>query len=268
MNSNCLLIDADILVYRIAWGSQEDSEEVACERLHDKIREIQNEMCCDVVTCYLTSNDKSNFRFKLSSNYKANRVQEKPIHYELMRRVLIEEYNATIVSHQEADDQLGIDQTEHSCIVSIDKDLDQIQGWHYNFVKGIKYFIDKTQGLYNFYAQVLTGDTADNVQGCPKIGKVKAERLLKQCKTEKDFLEKVVVAYENEYLEGWEEKLYLAGNLLWIRRKPNQAWETLSGVVVSKENLLTFYKNLDCPFFMSLDESLTSFSVSTSQTLN
>ena len=128
---------------------------------------------------------------------------------------------------------------------------------------------DREQALHDYQTNIDAKKEIEALQvQLSKIGKVKAERLLKQCKTEKDFLEKVVVAYENEYLEGWEEKLYLAGNLLWIRRKPNQAWETLSGVVVSKENLLTFYKNLDCPFFMSLDESLTSSSVSTSPTLN
>ena len=65
-----------------------------------------------------------------------------------------------------------------SIIVSIDKDFDQVPGWHYNFVKGEKYYVDDDQGFYNFCAQLLTGDRADNIIGLRGIGPVGAAKIL------------------------------------------------------------------------------------------
>ena len=45
-----------------------------------------------------------------------------------------------------------------------------------------------------FYSQVLTGDTADNYKGCPKVGPVKAEKILD--KAEGDYWPAVVEAFE------------------------------------------------------------------------
>ena len=67
---------------------------------------------------------------------------------------------------------------EEAFIVSIDKDFDQVEGWHYNFVKKQQYYISKTQGLLNFYMQFLTGDRIDNIIGVKGIGAVKAKKLL------------------------------------------------------------------------------------------
>ena len=85
-----------------------------------------------------------------------------------------------MIEGMEADDMLAIRQTEleDSIIVTLDKDLDQVIGWHYNFVKDEKYYTDKNLGDFLFFCQFLTGDRVDNIVGVKGIGAVKAKKLL------------------------------------------------------------------------------------------
>jgi DNA polymerase-1 len=125
---------------------------------------------------------------------------------------------------------------DESIICTIDKDLDQIAGWHYNFVQGRMYNISQIEACRSFYDQCLVGDTTDNIKGCPGIGKVKAQRRLEGATTEKELFESVMDAYHNAYGDGWEEKLFLAGNLLWIRREVDQGW-VYNNSVLTKEKI-------------------------------
>ena len=80
---------------------------------------------------------------------------------------------------------------EDTIIVSDDKDLQTIAGYHYN--KGEVIEVSEQQALKNFYTQVLTGDTADNYKGCRGVGPVKAERILAGCRTSLDMWQAVLV---------------------------------------------------------------------------
>jgi DNA polymerase-1 len=232
------LIDADILVYRIGFTTEDESEVIAASRMDTSINEMLDAIEADDYTCYLTSTDHSNFRYALFPEYKAHRVQPKPKHYLFLRDYLLQDYQATLVEGQEADDQIGIDSTkmgDESIICTIDKDLDQIAGWHYNFVQGRMYNISQIEACRSFYDQCLVGDTTDNIKGCPGIGKVKAQRRLEGCQSEKEMLQSVASAYRVNYPENeWVDRLLLAGNLLWIRREKEQPWVLSSGEVVSK----------------------------------
>ena len=125
---------------------------------------------------------------------------------------------------QEADDAIGIrayefEDVEDYVIMSIDKDLDMIHGWHYNFIKDNKYFIDDQQAIKHFYTQILTGDRVDNIIGLKGIGPKKAEKILEDCTTEQEMYDAVLKAYDND-----EKRVLENGQLLWIRRKENQIW--------------------------------------------
>ena len=105
-------------------------------------------------------------------------------------------------------------------MMTLDKDLDMIRGWHYNFIKDKKYLIEEYEGIVNFYKQILTGDRVDNIVGLHGIGPKKAEKLLKDCKTEQQLYDAVLKAYDND-----TERVLENGKLLWIRRKPNEMWK-------------------------------------------
>ncbi len=103
--------------------------------------------------------------------------------------------------------------------MSIDKDLDMIRGWHYNFVKDKKYLIEDHDAIKHFYTQILTGDRVDNIIGLKGVGPKKAEKILEDCVTEEDMYKAVLKAYDND-----ETRVLENGQLLWIRRKENQIW--------------------------------------------
>lgn len=111
--------------------------------------------------------------------YKGNRKDEdKPTHYQAIRDYLVEHWGAHIVSSIEADDALALAQDEDSVIVSLDKDLLQVHGKHYNWVKNEKILITPDVGLRKLWMQVLTGDGTDNIPGIYRVGPVKARKLV------------------------------------------------------------------------------------------
>jgi 5'-3' exonuclease len=74
--------------------------------------------------------------------------------------------------------------------------------------------------LYSFYKQILTGDRVDNIEGIRGIGPVKADKILKDCTTEKDLYEACIKAYD-----GNTDRVLENGKLLWLRREANQMWQ-------------------------------------------
>jgi hypothetical protein len=231
------LLDSDILGYRIAFACENETIDVAKHRLDHYITDIL--MCgvdntfkdcfCDSWQLYLTG--KNNFRYGVATTvpYKGNRVAPKPQHLQALRQHMIDEWGASVTDGDEADDAIAIDGTTLglSCVmVSLDKDFDQIPGWHYNFVKKLGYFVDERQGLYSFYKQILTGDTADNIQGLAGIGPVKAAKKLAVCEDVTDLSEYEMAMYDVcvDAYEGNVDRVLENALLLWLRRTPNEMW--------------------------------------------
>lgn len=216
------LIDADVIVYRVAFASEEEEEEICLARAKDFIFEIvYTELNCDDYKAYITG--KGNFREVVATTapYKGNRKDfQRPKHYDALRAYL-QRLGAELVEGQEADDAIAIKAQKGSYwIVSIDKDFDQVPGWHYNFVKKEKYYVTEEEGLRNFYTQILTGDRVDNIIGIKGVGPVKAEKILKDCTTEREYYDACVKAYDGDIARVTEN-----GVLLWLRRYPNQLWQ-------------------------------------------
>lgn len=173
----------------------------------------------------------ANYRTEIAKTlpYKGNRdPDQKPKHYKAIRDFLIEVYGAEVVEGQEADDAIGINAVAADAenldyaIVSIDKDLDMIPGWHYNWVTRDGYYIDETGAMRKFYTQLLTGDRTDNVPGLKGIGPAKAAKILQGKTTEHACYDAVREAYKVAGMS--DEYLLEQARLLWIRRKPDEMW--------------------------------------------
>lgn len=245
------LIDADILMYRVAWTTENEDFGIAKWRLDEMLDGILEETEATEFELYLSDATENNFRFKLYPQYKQNRVQPKPKHYEALKYYLVSEVGAKITIEQEADDALGIKQTEinsevddgfswdalvkeegkylsesnpRSVICSIDKDLLQIPGYHYNFVKKEKSYITPEEGLKRFYAQLLMGDITDNIPGIYGIGPVKAGKALEGLKTEEEMFLVCLGMYKKHQIS--EEQMLLNGRLLKIRTKEEEIWNS------------------------------------------
>lgn len=110
-----------------------------------------------------------------------------------------------------------------SIIAGIDKDLDQIPGWHYNWElvrsgkvirEAKKYYVSDLEGLKKFYYQLIVGDPTDGIKGIPGKGPKAAEKLLSG-ETELDWFNVIKDNY------GSYEEMELNAKVLWIWRKMN-----------------------------------------------
>jgi hypothetical protein len=216
------IVDADFLVYKVGFSCEEEEEQWALNRLTEWFTDIiYMRLKCDDYRAWITG--KTNFRFEVATTvpYKGNRKDApKPKHYEALRKHLIK-LGAKMSENEEADDSVGIASTEGNYwIVHVDKDLDQLPGWHYNPVKDEEYYVTEFEGLYSFYKQILTGDRVDNIEGIRGIGPVKADKILKDCTTEEELYAACIKAYD-----GNTDRVLENGKLLWLRRETNQMWQ-------------------------------------------
>lgn len=179
-----------------------------------------------------------NYRKDMHPEYKANRKDaEKPIHFDAIHNYLIRKWKACVVEDIEADDVLGIEQWAEwefqkgpmmkecfrTCIATIDKDLDNIPGWHYNFMSMERYWVTDDEAMLNYYRQILVGDDIDNIKGLWKVGKVTAKKILPEILSEKEMWCIVVEEYERR--ERSYDDAVLNAKLLWIQREPGVIWE-------------------------------------------
>jgi len=220
------LLDGDIICYRIGFTTQDVDEKIALSRINSYLDNILFDSGASDYIVFLTGGN--NYRKLIYPDYKANRTQEKPKHYELIRTYLMDHEAAVMCEDEEADDVMGYSQTEDTIICSIDKDLDQIPGRHFNFVKNKHYEITPEEGMAFFYSQLLTGDRVDNIPGLPKVGPAKAKKILGEWTNEQDAKTKTLAAYQ-EFLgldeEKARERINLIGKLLYIRRQPSEMWQ-------------------------------------------
>ena len=209
------------MLFRSSAASAKDEEQwVAQARADQMLRDILEATGADSYKVFLTGS--GNFRRELTPTYKANRPDERPEHWQAVREFLVTQHKAMICEGWEADDQLGIEQDKvggTTVICSIDKDLLQVPGKHYNFVKKEFKEVSPDEGLKKLYLQALIGDRSDNIVGVQGIGPVKAEKALEGLETELEWYEKVKAMYDDV------ERLHLNMQLLYIWQKPMDKWE-------------------------------------------
>lgn len=268
-----LLFDGDVICYRAGFAAEHriveiDPEDggkitrIEVEPLENALQNVKEivENCLTAIGTndyhiYLTG--KNNFRKEVATirEYKANRKNSRyPIHLDDIKEYLIKNHPTSVSEGQEADDELGIALTElgeAGIVVSNDKDLLMVPGKHYVFTKDEKIVVSEESGRRHFWTQVLTGDSTDNIMGCPMIGPKKAEKALDGIVDEQDYYDVVYGLYKRQLEKkppeglqldgdmvkytGWksDEEITVSlqdfiteiGQLLWIRRQPDELWQ-------------------------------------------
>jgi len=229
-------VDADSLIFRIAL--KDITLKVAKEYYDQAIEEIVWNTNSSNVSVALKG--KGNFRYEVTDDYKVHR-SGKPLDEEVAkRRKALNKYAYSLGHFKsdncEADDvvsiwaQEALDAGENFVIAHIDKDIDMVEGWHYNFTKETLYYIDKDTGWYKMCIQMLTGDSTDNIQGLAGIGPKKAEKLLADVPTA-DMLAKVQEAWQEAHPEDWHDRLEVCWNLLYMRRN----WDSFRRLTIEDE---------------------------------
>ena len=191
--------------------------------------------------------------------YKGNRKSDKPLHYHNLRAYMLANYYCVVSDKLEADDMMAIYLTQmpDAILCSIDKDLRQVPGKHYSWSIGARpskpvYEVDQfgtmelvgkpkklvATGLKSFFAQVLMGDTVDNIQGIEGMGPVRAYELLCESTTEMELFLATAKAYREKYPDNWEKMLREHIDLTYmireidnegnpVRYKYPEGWELL-----------------------------------------
>jgi DNA polymerase-1 len=181
-----LYIDADVLLYRASFASQNidpmtGSRPDARELFDGYLQRIIKDTGIPDYSCCLSS--RTNFRKELFPGYKANRKSKpKPEGLSEIRGWVLVHRRGWTVDGLEADDLLGIVATsdrESNAITSIDKDMRTIPDvrW-WNFYSGEWEHQTREEAQHFFLVQVLAGDPTDGYKGVPGIGPKKAEKIL------------------------------------------------------------------------------------------
>lgn len=242
MTKTIALIDADLVAYRSSAScepnknkAEREDLEFAVARARDMMERILHATNPISFKAYLTGSD--NFRYGICSNYKANRKDMvRPQWLQPVREYLVQEWGANVCDSIEADDAIGIDSSIEECIIcSIDKDLLQLSGHHYNFVKELFTFVSPREALANFYTQLLLGDRSDNIQGFDGKMRTSIPKFLqpyvdaiRSCTSEYEMYQVV-----HDIYELGDEDLIKNGRLLYILRKHDDMWNPPSSEVNS-----------------------------------
>ena len=261
------LIDADVLRYEIGSIGDIDgpkSFDFIAAILDGRIQDICKAAGGTVApTLYLTG--KGNFRdaVAVTKPYKGNRLdkdgnpkQAKPFHFENITVYMHNQYDVEVAEGMEADDLMSIEQMAcpaNTVICTRDKDLRMIPGHHYGWECGAQrefgpmivtqrgnLSIDRKKkspkltgtGMMFFWAQMLIGDTADNIPGCPGIGDVKAWDILMNEADPRSMWERVRDTYYSKKRD--DDMILEQGQLLWMVRELHEdgspvMWELPDG---------------------------------------
>ena len=198
------------------------------------IRTTCEKLQSDDLVVYLSG--PTNFREGIATikPYKGNRDEaHKPVHGPAIKEYLHKNYDVVVSDGEEADDVIAyshyrmyLEDDMSSVLCSTDKDLDMIPGCHYNFIKDEQYYVTEEEGTLAFWMQMLTGDAVDNIPGVPRIGKKRAEAALAGLENELDMYHAVRTLYVQGYGEDEADAALLEnGQLLWMRRAPNEWWK-------------------------------------------
>lgn len=194
---------------------------------------------------------KPNFREEIAiqKGYKAQRKAEKPFHFNNLTSYMLAAYNTKVADGVEADDLIVMEQFSRldkadTIICTRDKDLRMCPGWHYGWECGkqpsygpewideigyIKHNVAKKKieggGLKFFFAQVLMGDSADNIPGLKGAGPVKVMSVLDHLNTECEMYQTVKELYKEAYPDNYMQMLVEQMDLLWMIREPNTSYD-------------------------------------------
>lgn len=271
-------IDADFMSYQVSAETKDELDGIKPRRTLDQmkynaeqgLKHLMKQCGATSYVAHITpsgSNKGGRADFAMTKEYQANRADKiKPEYLNVIRGWIGESLPSAVHLDCEADDgmtmanQAAYDKGESplSVIVSKDKDLRMGIGLHWDFSDDClvdvddsfgSLWLDNTTkstkvlgwGTHFFWAQVLMGDTADNIAGLPKVmiddkikqcGPVTAYNLLKDCKTDLECFALVKKLYSESphkwtnWRDGtettWNQHLVGDMKLLWMRRYPDE----------------------------------------------
>ncbi len=226
------LIDADYIKYFVCNAIKKDLERKLAYVYEDPaikytkfyVNNILKSFDCPGFIFCFSGSAGNTFRNVVSfeKKYKGQRVYTPLYDGELTDKstcihYIKERYPTLLYKDLEADDLLSMLQDSETFVYSMDKDLIQVPGTHYDIRAGSFYEITNDQALKFFMTQMLKGDDVDNILGLRGYGEVKSRDLLTNYNS-KDSVIRVLQQYilENGYING-VDMFVESWNLLRLR---------------------------------------------------
>ena len=203
----------------------------SCKRLIERIKAT-----CGASTYTVLLTGGGNFREEVATiqPYKGQRKADKPLNFAAIKQYMIDVHGAEVIEGEEADDQLSVRAVKDGAwIATVDKDLNNTAGMHYNWVNDEVYEVGAVEADRNFYRQLFTGDSTDNIPGMFRITGQRANKELKEPLDELsdpvemyahvlDVYTDACVKYELDL--DVPATLLEIGRLLWMRRVDGEMW--------------------------------------------
>lgn len=233
-------IDGDIVLYAVCFAANDDPIAYACRSARSFCKDVMHSLTVEGADIYLTGS--GNYRKEYGDEaypYKGNRSLDKPHHYAELRTYMVDNLGAIVVDGEEADDVLGVlGYAGTHVICTIDKDLNGVPGWHYNWKKKELYMVSPEDADRFFYTQLLTGDSTDNIPGLFKRVGMKATAKIKEPLADMTDPAKMYEYVRDVYMEGYmkvgicpdeadeviDSWLLRQARMLWIRREEGELW--------------------------------------------
>jgi len=233
-----LLVDADSLIFASCYRKRElpgdnpyhEDIKFASAKFDESLMRIVNDLeeLYEIDKVLIFSGSKGNFRKLITNKYKANRKKNKlPPLLNDMHNWVKENHNSIYGYGVETDDmvarywydlsnELGRDEV---MIVSIDKDYKQFPClmYNYHYKHKVVYDITEDEALYNFYEQMIIGDTADNVNYFKGKGRKFAEKYLQDCYTKYQYTKRLYQLFIEAYKGKARQRYIECYNLLKLK---------------------------------------------------
>jgi hypothetical protein len=207
----------------------ENCLQIVKSSLENALEAIQSRFPDEKLDYRIWLSGSKNFRDAIAKTkpYKGNRLETpKPSYYKDVGDYLVASWGAVYSEGIEADDAIGIAAMEARSnsagyvLVTNDKDLRQIPGEHYDWIKKEFSTVSPKEAKQQLFAQILSGDPTDNIPGLEGIGPATAAKILEGAQSPEEMVDRVYEAYiqhgpkyATPYLmEQWE--------LVYILRKP------------------------------------------------
>lgn len=197
-NQLTLLIDADLLVYKLSYSNLVKLElpdgrilkscdmPMAKHLLKAELNGLLDKFNTNKY-CLFLSPVEGNFRKEIEPTYKGNRTEGKPAGYDKLRKYMMDNFKSDLAHNMEADDALARKATgpspaigEDHLIISADKDLLGVPAKVYHLGSKMIFEATEDQAMSFSLVQAIMGDRVDGYPGIPGKGKAWVEKFLEQ----------------------------------------------------------------------------------------
>lgn len=207
------------------------------EGFQHRFTSSQTEVSCKM-RIFSSCPTPENWRTSIYPEYKATRPERRAIHDEKVNEYLLSHWGQEGSTGWEADDLISMnafqlrDEGTPYIIISIDKDLHQIPGTHYDWVKEELFEVDEATADSVLEEQIVSGDATDNIKGIPGFG----IKLAKEWCTTHSAWEAYEVMYKNPIEANYQYSLNRAlvelpmnekdvGETLWALKNEKKDFE-------------------------------------------